>query len=416
MADQTIGIIKKQCQKIQVLQKDTYVLSHIASQKYNITFKELLTDLDRAISRVIALCNTRNQFKDISSYQQRTAILENLKSLYKVLANGDDFLLELDKLKLNIKEFAYMKYVKTSAIDIETEALKLKKEVSEAIKQKNTLVRHIKTILNNVEKTKQSIDESKINKKQLDDLAIILDKYDSKLESQDNKYKQYDKDIKKFKDEKNSTLENINKQHKELSKEVRDITSKAKKSMRLGVAAGISAGFQSQYNEIKGIKEKKNKYTKLEKFGNFLYMLLTPFTGAKIWIWGALLFAMIAISIGVWLGFESELKLNIIIARLSLMFISLTGAWFCAGQYVKISNIATDYAYKATLAKSIDAFSEKLKNESDPTDTSYKDYTKKILDEIHKHPLRNFKKESVTPTEKIIETTLEKIKERSGSK
>jgi len=62
-----------------------------------------------------------------------------------------------------------------------------------------------------------------------------------------------------------------------------------------------------------------------------------------------------------------------------------------------------------SLAKSIIAFSEQLKN-SDEKDTSYQDYIKRILDEIHQHPLRNYKQqESVAPIEKIVEKVLEKI-------
>lgn len=406
MTDRTIGSIKKNAKKIQELSKENYVLSHIASEEYNITFQDLLIDLERAIIRVITLCNTRNQFKDISSYQQRADILKDLKMLYKELAKGGDFLSELDNLKLNIKEFAYIKYVKTSAKDIESEALKLKKEISNTIKQKNILIKSIKTVSSNVDKTKENIDESKENKRRLDSLATTLNKYDSKLKTQDDKYKQYDIDIKTFKKEKDNTLKDVKKQHEELSKNVKHIHDEAKKAMRLGVAAGISAGFQAQYNEIKGIQDNKNDKHKI-----LHTVFIAPFVGARVWVWGALLFAIIAIGIGIWLGLDSELKLNTAIARLSLMFISLTGAWFCAGQYVKISNIATDYAYKATLAKSIDAFSEKLKNKENSVDTSYKDYTKKMLDEIHKHPLRNFKKKSVAPTEKLIETIIEKLKE-----
>jgi hypothetical protein len=38
-------------------------------------------------------------------------------------------------------------------------------------------------------------------------------------------------------------------------------------------------------------------------------------------------------------------------------------------------------------------FSEHLKSD-DEQDTSYQDYMKKMLDEIHQHPLKNHKKQS----------------------
>ncbi len=90
-------------------------------------------------------------------------------------------------------------------------------------------------------------------------------------------------------------------------------------------------------------------------------------------------------------------------ARISLVLLPLTGAWFCAGQYAKLKNLAEDYAYKTMLVQSIIGFSEQLKN-SDDSDTSYQIYIKKMLDEIHQHPLKNHKKqEQITPYKKIAE-------------
>lgn len=150
--------------------------------------------------------------------------------------------------------------------------------------------------------------------------------------------------------------------------------------MKLGEASGISAGLQSQYNEIKGIR----------KDGRL--RILNTFLGARVWIWGATAFTLIALSIGLWVGLvDGDLKPNILVSRTLIIFISLSGAWFCAGQYVKTSNIASDYAYKVSLAKSIVAFSDQLKVKNSD-DASYKEYMKKVLDEIHQHPLRSYKK------------------------
>ena len=88
----------------------------------------------------------------------------------------------------------------------------------------------------------------------------------------------------------------------------------------------------------------------------------------------------------------TELTFSFVLIRLSIIAIPIAVAWFCAEQYTKIRNIIEDYAYKTTLAQSIIGFSEHLKNDNDENDTSYQDYMKKMLDEIHQHPLRNHKK------------------------
>lgn len=407
MADRTIGRIKTVAKKIQEFPRNEYTLSNTA-EKYDITFKELFIDLDRAISRVIALCNTRNQFKDISSYSQREQILKHLKSISQDIEKGGDFILNLDKLKLDIKEFAYMKYVKTSANDIETEVAKLRTAKTNLLKEKTKLLRAISTVSNNVQKTKDNIEQSSKNKLELEKLETTINNHKEQLKNQDKKHEKYDEKINSFNKEKDQKIIELNQEQENNLEKVQAILEKAKEAMRLGTAAGISAGFQAQYNEIKGIKYTEKDGVEKEK-ENFRYKAAKFFTGGKVWIWGALLFALIAILIGVWLAQDNDPKLGQIYARLSLMFISLTGAWFCAKQYVNIFNIATDYAYKSTLAKSIDAFSETLKG-SDEINENYREYIKKILDEIHKHPLRNYKKqEAVAPIEKIVEAVLDKL-------
>lgn len=386
MTDTIITRIKNTATSVRDLPRDSYNLSKIIDEVENITFKNLFIDLDRVVNRLITLCNTRNQFKDISSLKERESILEKLKSTKDKIKKSDNFLSELDNLKLEIRHFAYIDYTKLYATDIKKEVDKLRVEKKNLIQEKNKLIRAVKTISNNVEKSKINIEQSKDNQNSLKSLGKTIEKHNKQLNQQKIEHRQYNNEIKKYKNEKNIAL-----------KEVEGIKEEAKNAMKLGEASGISAALQVQYDEIKGKKKTGFK------------SVFNIFIGARVWALGALLFGIIAIGLGIWLGVSGDLKNSIIVARISLIFISLTGAWFCAGQYVKISNIATDYAYKVSLAKSIVAFSEQLKN-NDEKDTSYQDYIKKILDEIHQHPLRNYKQqESVTPIEKIVEKVLEKI-------
>ncbi len=386
MTNTTITRIKKNATSIKDLPRGDYTLSKIIDEIEGITFKNLFVDLDRVVNRLITLCNTRNQFTDISSLQERKSILEKLKLVKNKVKKGGNFLTELDNLKLEIRHFAYIDYTKIYATDIKTEVEKLRAEKNKLVKEKNELIKAVKVVSNNVEKSKINIEQSKDNQNSLKSLGKTIEKYSEQLSQQKIRHQQYNDDIKKYRNEKNTAL-----------KEIKSIKEEAKNAMKLGEASGISAALQAQYNEIKGKKQ-----TGLKSIFNI-------FIGARVWVWGALLFGFIAIGLGIWLGISGDLKNSVVVARISLIFISLTGAWFCAGQYVKISNIATDYAYKVSLAKSIVAFSEQLKN-NDKKDTNYQNYIKKILNEIHQHPLRNYKQqESVTPIEKIVEKVLEKI-------
>lgn len=392
MNDTIITKIKNATLSIKRLPKDGYTLSKIIDETEDITFKNLLIDLDRVINRLTTLCNTRSQFKDISSLEERKSILKKLKLVKEKIKKSDNFLIELDNLKLEIRHFAYIDYTKQYATNIKTEVDKLSIEKNKLVKEKNELIRAVSTISNNVEKSKINIEQSKENQNSLKNLGKTIEKHSEQLSQQKIKHKQYNDEIKKYKNEKNTAL-----------KEVENIKKEAKNAMKLGEASGISAALQAQYDEIKG--KKKTGFNSI----------FNIFIGARVWVLGALLFGIAAIGLGIWLGISGDLKNSVIVARISLIFISLTGAWFCAGQYVKISNIATDYAYKVSLAKSIVAFSEQLKN-GDATDTSYQDYIKKILDEIHQHPLRNYKQqESVTPIEKIVEKVLERMPKKNSN-
>ncbi len=133
----------------------------------------------------------------------------------------------------------------------------------------------------------------------------------------------------------------------------------------------------------------------------------------SLWIAGAIFCLMGAGFLG-WHFMQSINENNqwfIILGRILLLPIPITGAVFCANQYTKQKNIIEDYAYKQTIAKSVVGFSEQLKkNGKDEDNSEYVDYIRKALAEIHKDPLRSRKEEKQSLTnlkagqlEKIIE-------------
>jgi hypothetical protein len=107
-----------------------------------------------------------------------------------------------------------------------------------------------------------------------------------------------------------------------------------------------------------------------------------------MWLRFAGAFILIAIALTAWfISINQSTDLNTTLARISIISLPFAGAWFCAGQYTKLKNIAEDYAYKTMLAQSIIGFSEQLKDKDDNNE-AYKTYMKKMLDEIHQHPVK----------------------------
>jgi DNA repair exonuclease SbcCD ATPase subunit len=170
---------------------------------------------------------------------------------------------------------------------------------------------------------------------------------------------------------------------KELESETTAIVSKgdkidelvfqAERALNLQSAVGISAAFSSYYEAAK-----ENATFKIYKF-KFNW-----------WIVGAFFFLLMALGVTIWIVggwyIEKPDSVSSIVGRIVAVSISITGATFCARQYVGQKNIQEDYAYKSVLSKSIIAFKEEIRKRDD---AKVVDYLTTVLAEIHKDPLRN---------------------------
>lgn len=162
-------------------------------------------------------------------------------------------------------------------------------------------------------------------------------------------------------------LISFSKQYSENLEEVSKLIEKSKQALQYTTAAGISAAFQTQYEEARNI------------------------WNTRPWLFAAVSFLLITIGIGAWIvgGWgvtnNSQTHLYSLIGRLSMIPLTITASIFCANQYIKQKNIIEDYAYKAVLSKSIIAFSEELQKKDDK---EYSEYISTVLKEIHQDPLR----------------------------
>ena len=168
----------------------------------------------------------------------------------------------------------------------------------------------------------------------------------------------------------NLALNNYTAEYTKQLEDAKNLIETAKEALHYKNAEGLSAAYATQLNEA------NNKY----RLGG--------------WLAGAIFFLLITLAIGMWimLGWgidsatstENQMLLNLI-GRLSMIPFTITGSIFCANQYTKQKNLIEDYAYKTTIARSMVAFSEELRNK-DPE--RYAEYISTILKEIHQDPLR----------------------------
>lgn len=164
-----------------------------------------------------------------------------------------------------------------------------------------------------------------------------------------------------------TTLGEFESQIKTRIEMAKDLIQKSEEVLELKKTEGISKGFNTQY------KEPNNKWV---------------FAG---WLLFSLVFLSVAVIIG-WLILSADSQdLLTVIARISLLPILLTGAYFTANQYIKQKNIAEDYAYKQALSKFLIGFPREILKQGGNQNPEYSKFVTKIFDQMLQDPLRNRK-------------------------
>lgn len=379
-------------------------------QEYNC--KELYAELDEILTDITTLTKKPKQFLKLSNHEERNSIYNELTNIDNTIEDPDHVVVYLDKLKVLIRQF-HIKYTNDRFVEFDAELSeltakkqtfsvqlkKLEESLSKTLgngnkskgileslqKQQNELDESIESTISVENNLRQKIEnfnsktkhmseiEQQIESKKatIDDFVKKIVNRDQELEEQTVKTDIFSEKLKQFTTER-----------EELLQTAEDLIKEAKTALGYKKAEGIAAAF-------------RNRLQKLEPEEAGIWKKLS--LPSVLWLIGAIAFAAGAM----FLSYEfieaiqkegEMLSFNIIFARLSALALPIAGAWFCAGQYTKIKNIAEDYAYKTVLVESMIGFSEHLKNDND-MDVSYQNYMIKILDEIHRHPLQNHKKQ-----------------------
>ncbi|MBA5248751.1 MAG: hypothetical protein FE834_04345 [Gammaproteobacteria bacterium] len=397
----------------------TVSTSDYAEQKFGneeeYTYKGLLGGIDSLLTDITSLIKAPIQFLKLSTYQERQNILNALNNIQSqiYITDPNNLWRFLDELKQAIRPF-HIRYTKERLIDFDNELSELTRQKQEfskslsdlqddlilmadnkdeadkivtSLQEKNTeLEDNINTgkkrldVLNeNINSIEDNAEHISTIKNQSDNHKELIDSFVKKIVNREQELENQTGSTKTF----NEKLEEFTAERKDLLTEATRLIEEAKTALGYKKAENISSAFKTQLEE----RDDGNK-----------------------WLIGASIFILIAIILTVMFIFINQsTDLNTTLARISIISLPFAGAWFCAGQYTKLKNIAEDYAYKTMLAQSIIGFSEQLKSD-DKDDTSYQDYMKKMLDEIHQHPLKNHKKqETINPYKKLLDSVKDLI-------
>lgn len=319
--------------------------------------------------------NAMNQHR--GNWQQLISQTENLydnvtiAGLFMAKMTSKDFateLKELTKLKRSITDFKKnydgtkrnLEFISKKKVELDELINLIKDEINEIESIKETSQIHLNETLSNIKSSDENLETIKESRKEVEEQKLAINTFSENIE-------EYKAQIEKLEEKAKDVVSKDEK--------IKSLISEAETALQLKSAQGISGAFSSQHEKA---SDSKNYWP---------------------WIIASIAFLITAISLTVWAitgyGVTNPDSFGSIAGRIVAVGIAVSGAAFCAKQYVKQKNIAEDYAYKAVLSKSIIAFANEIKK-SDISNNGEQvgKYLQKVLEEIHRDPLRTRKEES----------------------
>ena len=410
METQTIKEIKNLRDNIREELKDidrsTYSETFGSESEYS--GKGIYLGIDSLLIDISYLVKAHNQFIKISTREERVNIKSLLTSISSNLSSPSNLLIYTDQLKVILRNFHIgekkerwelfqeinrdlllqrdeFSEVLSTVKEKEAEIISTKEKIDKKLDEFSTKYVEIEEKIAEIETTKDEIVEnseslelinSKLSKikddadSHLIDISEsltsakgnekIIDSFAQKIQDRDNRLVE----LQLITEENKKKLAEYEDERKSIISEAEKLIENAKTALNYSTASGLSESFQTQHtNAVK-------------------------WQFSMLWIVGAVVFIVIAISLGVWITFDKIDDTHLVLGRVAIIPLPILAAIFCSNQYVKQKNLIEDYAYKTVLAKSIVGFSEQLKKDASEDKGEFIHYIKVALEEIHKDPLR----------------------------
>lgn len=357
---------------------------------------------------------------DELSFNKRNTIYSRVNHIRQYSNNIAQIIPQIIALKDDIDSSSlYFKFPK--ALDFELEA----KEIIKLRRKYKKIVGEISTteeLLEEIKETNETIEEIKEKLENINtETDSLKEKLDEDISSINSKIENISEKEQEIENRKKSILafsvnvENIEKKinniqnelsdkvDKEISNKIikaKELIEQAETALELKETEGISKAFSARLSNLHSSKAKK-------------FWLI----GAVIFVFITLLFGFLLTGgeIKIWkldIAFNSTDNVGIIIGRIMVTLIGISGAVFCSNQYVRINNSEEDYEYKVVLSKSILAFANKIKS-LDDNGSKVAEYLTRVLEEIHQDPLRTRKSKNKENNDMDLDK-LKKISEIIG--
>ena len=406
---------------------DMDACSYGSEQEYCI--KSLIAGVKNILTDLGYLTRAHNLFLKLSTYANRNDIKSHLTNINTYLKNRNtaNIVSELDWLKSNLRTYC-LRLDRDRYLDFNTEIDELRRKailLEDEIKKTQQRLSEVGTTYSEIQSKREEYNTI------ISELTSTKDSFIEELNVFTTEFGEYKELTKKAKNNETEIATSLESANKNLEKFNEFITRIDEREQTLAKQAVSTTTYESKLNEytqehITKLEEAKQlieeaktalHYKNAEGLSAaFSHQLDTASNKhARLWwLGGAIIFILATLSIGIWIvtGWglnesvdQNQMILNLV-GRLSMIPFTIAGAIFCANQYTKQKNIIEDYAYKTTIAKSIIAFSEELR---DKNPERYAEYLSTILKEIHQDPLRKRGKDKETITFKDSRGIIEKV-------
>ncbi|MDE0471429.1 MAG: hypothetical protein OXH57_05765, partial [Ekhidna sp.] len=317
------------------------------------TFKGIIAGIEELLTDISTLTKYPQKFIKVSTYDERISIQSYLDMIDNDLEIPNNYISHFENLKILIRNYN-VKNISERQIEFENEIEEVRKvkiqlqqmlvetkelkdniesestsvdkkfeqsnqklqeiesELESILERKNELIEEsgdLETIntelkiiqanaTENLIEITESLNESKSNEKLITSFANKVQDREKRLDLLEQKTQ-----------ENNLKLDDYEKERKSILQEAKELIESSKKALNYKTAEGISASFQSQYDSA------NNKRI----FGS--------------WIVGAVFCVLGTLGLGMWILQAQSDNIGILIGRISLLPLLVTGAVFCAKQY-----------------------------------------------------------------------------------
>lgn len=334
-------------------------LSQIASYVKSPSPSSIVSPLD-SLKRLLRPYNLRTDKKRMIVFQQKidelTRKAEQITQTLEEIQNKES---SINQISIEVSEQA-------NAVSERKDSIETLLQQSEKTKEQlDNLKEELEEVAEEIRTSQTASSEAKTKtiacRDEVEAFVEEINEHEKRIEKQNAQFEVFKETV-----DKNTT------EQRQYLEEAFKLIEQSKLALSYTTSTGLSSSFDAQCQDLKG------KY------------------GYKLWIWivAAIITIIGVILIGIWLinGNHQVSYENIspmwmqIVGKISMIPLLVTATVFCAKQYTKQRNLLEDYAYKRTLAQSMVAFSEELR-EKDPE--RYREYLSMVLSEIHQDPLRH---------------------------